>query len=114
MANNQVPQEILVVAESSGSIDPGLAPRRGMTPSLPDVKAVEITKLQGQVNVFLQQLDIVMGETPESVGKFRLAEFEVSAGIVLEAGGGVHIALLANAQARGAVNASLKFVFKRG
>jgi hypothetical protein len=113
MADHQLPQEILVVTGTPESPDPRLEPRRGVTPRLPEVKGVEITKLQGQVNIFLQQLNVVMGETPESVGSFRLAEFEVSAGIVLEAGGGVNIALLANAQARGAVNASLKFVFKR-
>ncbi len=46
-------------------------------------------------------------------GGFRLDEFEVSAGIVVDAKGGVQLALLANAEAGGSVNAGFKFVFKR-
>lgn len=116
MAERQVPQEILVVTGAPGAspvADPGMSGRRSLTPRLPSVSAVDITSLQGQVNVFLQQLNVVMSDTPESVGGFRLAEFEVSAGVVLEAKGGVKIALLANAEAGGAVNAGLKFVFRR-
>ncbi len=77
------------------------------------VADVDILKLQGQVNLFLNQLNQVMQETPEKVGGFLLDEFEVSAGIVVEAKGEVKLALLANAEAGAGVNAGLRFVFKR-
>lgn len=79
----------------------------------PHFKPVQITELHGQINVFLQQLNQVMADTPDKVGGFRLEEFEVNAGIVLEASGGVRLALFANAEVSGSVNAGLKFVFKR-
>ena len=103
--------------------EPGLAtsgdgtrqePRRWTAiPGVPNIASLDISGLQGQVNVFLQQLNQIMTDTPEKVGAMHLAEFEVSAGIVLEAKGSVKLALLANAEAGGAVNAGLKFVFKR-
>jgi hypothetical protein len=89
-------------------------PRRWTAvPGVPNLAAVDLSGLQGQVNVFLQQLNQVMTDTPEKVGTLYLAEFEISAGIVLEAKGGVKLAFLASAEAGAGINAGLKFVFKR-
>jgi hypothetical protein len=114
MSENAIPQQILVITGPPLTDQRDREPRRGLGISrLPNLQSVDITNLQEQVNVFLQQLDRVMSETPEKVGGFHLAEFEVSAGIVVEAKGGVQLALLANAEAGGGINAGLKFVFKR-
>jgi hypothetical protein len=91
-----------------------LEPRRGPRASrLPQLTEVSITHLQQQVNVFLTQLDTVMQDTPEQVGGFRVNEFEVSVGIVVEAKGKLTLALVADAEAGGGINAGIKFVFKR-
>ena len=114
MTEEKLPQEILIVTGPSATSSGGdLAARRGGGSRLPDVNAVDITNLQSQVNVFLNQMNVVMKDTPESVGGFRLSEFEVSAGIVVEGKGGVRIALLGNVELGGQVNAGLKFVFRR-
>ena len=107
--------QILVITGPTSTYDRDLESRRGESiPSrLLNTANVDIANLQTQVNIFLQQMDQVMKETPEDVGGFQLAEFEVSAGIVVEAKGGVKLALLANAEAGGSINAGLKFVFKR-
>jgi hypothetical protein len=66
-----------------------------------------------RLNVFLQQLDQVTTDTSEKFGALHLAEFDVSAGIVPEAKGGVKLALIATAEAGAGINAGLKFVFRR-
>ena len=114
MSENSVPEEILVVTGPVRLDDRDLELRREpKMPRLPNIETVGISNLHGQVNVFLNQLNQIMIETPEKVGGFRLAEFEVSAGIVVEAKGGVSLALLANAEAGGGINAGFKFVFRR-
>src|SRR5689334_10524773 len=96
MPEDAIPQQIFVLTAPVRPDDADLQPRRGSPATrLSTLKSVDIVSLQGQVNVFLQQLDQVMSETPEKVGGFRLSEFEVSAGIVAQATGGVQIVLLA-------------------
>lgn len=114
MPENTIPQEILVYTGQFRPDDRDLELRRWPAPpQVPNLAAVNLAGLQGQVNVFLQQLNQVMTDTPEKVGAFHMVEFEVSAGIVVEAKGGVKLALLANAEAGAGINAGLKFVFKR-
>ena len=89
MSDNSVPNEILVITGPARLDDRDLELRRDpIMPRLPNVETIKIGNLHGQVNVFLNQLNQVMVETPEKVGSFRLTEFEVSAGIVVEAKGG--------------------------
>jgi hypothetical protein len=114
MSNEVVPQEILVIMGPARPDLSDLEPRRSPEAVRPlNVQPVHLTQLQGQVNIFLQQLNQIMQDTPEKVGSFHLAEFEVSAGLVLEAKGKISLALLANAEVGGSVNAGLKFVFRR-
>jgi hypothetical protein len=115
MLENTLPQEILIYTGRPRPDDRDLE-LRGLPRALQvqDLTAVNLTNLQGQVNIFLQQLDQIMtSDTDKKVGAFRLDEFEVSVGIVVEAKGGVKLALLANAEAGTGINAGLKFVFKR-
>jgi hypothetical protein len=91
-----------------------LEPRRTpKEPKLPQLTEVSITHLQQQVNVFLTQLGTVMKDPPEPVGGFRVDEFEVSVGIVVEGKGEIKLALIANAEVGAGINAGIKFVFKR-
>jgi hypothetical protein len=114
MSEESIPNEILVVVGSSQPDLSDLEYRRSPgSHQLPNVEAVQLTQLQGQVNIFLQQLDQIMKDTPKEAGEFKLTEFEVTAGLVLEAKGKISLALLANAEVGGSVNAGLKFVFKR-
>jgi hypothetical protein len=114
MPESDLPQEMLVIAEPHRRAESDLQLRREpLLAKLPAMQAVDITCLQVQVNVFLQQLDHILKKTPDNAGEFQLSELEVSAGVVLEAKGEVRLALLANAEAGGAINAAIKFVFKR-
>ncbi|MEJ7699243.1 MAG: hypothetical protein WKF71_06295 [Pyrinomonadaceae bacterium] len=54
-----------------------------------------------------------MSKTPENVGDFKLTEFEVTAGIVIQGKGQIGIAILGAVELSGQANAGLKFVFKR-
>jgi hypothetical protein len=118
MSEPSLPQEILILtgpaAPAAGQYD-DMEPRRwpGAAPKTPNLTPVQITSLQEQVAVFIQQLDVVMQKAPEDVGAFKMAEFEVAVEIVVGASGGVSLALLANAQASGELTASMKFVFRR-
>ncbi|MCG8353068.1 MAG: hypothetical protein MI924_35330 [Chloroflexales bacterium] len=107
------PEQIVIITRAPEAATGG-DHRRGESapPHLPTLETVHVTSLQSQVTIFLQQLDQVIQETPEQVGGFRLEEFEVSAGIVVEGKGGVRLGLIA--EASGGVNASFHFVFKRG
>jgi hypothetical protein len=106
MSDNNIPQEILVITGPVRPDDRHLEPRRERgARRLPNLTSVDISSLQGQVSIFLQQLKQVISETPDKVGGFRLSEFEMSAGIVVEAKGGVKLALLPNAEAGGGINA---------
>jgi hypothetical protein len=115
MPENTLPQEILIYTGRPRTDDSDLELRGWpRAPQVQDLTAVNLTNLQGQVNIFLQQLDQIMtDDTPKKVGALHLEEFEVSVGIVVEAKGGVKLALLANAEASAGINAGLKFVFKR-
>lgn len=114
MPKQTLPKDMLVITSPTRIEDAGPQTRRGSVATrLLNAQSVDITSLQGQVNVFLQQLNIVMSETPEKVGGFNLAEFEVSAGITLQGKGEIKLALLASGELGAAVNAGLKFVFKR-
>lgn len=114
MTKQALPKELLIIT-SPTLIEDRASPgrRRSVTTQLLNAQSVDITSLQGQVNIFLQQLNVVMSETPEKVGGFELAEFEVSAGITVSGKGQVKLALLASGELGGSVNAGLKFVFKR-
>jgi len=114
MTHDPVPQQILVLAASASADHDDLETRRipGIPGNFP-LQPIELTALQSQVTIFLQQIQVIMQEAPEAVGAFKLAEFEVSAGIVVEARGKVSLALIANAEAGGQINASIRFVFKR-
>lgn len=106
--------EILVITGASVPNDEDLHRRGGgILRKLPEIKSVDVSTLQTQVNIFLQQLNVVMSETPEKVGEFTLAEFEVTAGIVIQGKGQIGIAILGQAELSGQINAGLKFVFKR-
>lgn len=115
MPENTMPQEILIITGSTRPSDSVREPRRGepIPSRLLKTTNIDIANLQGQVNIFLQQMNQVLNETPTDVEGFRLDQFEVSAGIVVEARGEVKLALIADAEAGGGINAGLKFVFKR-
>ena len=94
--------------------DSKLEPRRGgIDPRLPDLDPVLLSELQGQVNKLVQDLNDVIIDAPEIDGKFQLSEFEVSAGIAVNASGKVDLFLVASGEAGAEVNATMKFVFKR-
>jgi hypothetical protein len=114
MSDGFVPDQILVLGSSLSANDDDYETRR--VPGLPGgvlLQAVELSTLQSQVTIFLQQLNLIVQDAPEQVGGFQLAEFEVSAGIVAEGKGKVNLALIANAEAGGEVNATIRFVFRR-
>ena len=109
-----VPQEILVLTGYSRLDDSDLELRGEASAGwVPKVEPVDLVQLQGQVNIFLQQVDQILTKTPEQVGKFHLSEFEIAVGIVVEAKGEVKLAWLAKAEVGGSIDASMKFVFKR-
>jgi hypothetical protein len=109
-----IPEEILVIATSSRSNTSSIEPRRGsISARLLNRHSVNLSDLQQQVNIFLQQVNVMMADAPEKVGGFQLAEFEVSAGITLEGKGEVKLALLASGEIGGGINAGLKFLFRR-
>ena len=107
------PEQVLYLV--SGTPIPAAAEvRRGFElPAIVKAAPIDLQQFQSQVNIFLTQMSTVVNTAPEKAGKFRLEELEISAGIVLEAKGEVKLALLANAEAGGSVNAGLKFVFRR-
>ncbi len=69
---------------------------------------LDVNQLAVNVNLFISQMNQVMAKTPEKVGKFRLAEFEVSA----EINGKGQVILLGTGGEIG-MSGGLKFVFKR-
>jgi hypothetical protein len=76
---------------------------RGGGPSELDVDKLTVT-----VNLFLQQMGNILKETPDTLGKFQFAEFEVHAEISAEG----QIILLGTGGKVGATG-GLKFVFRR-
>jgi hypothetical protein len=114
MPVKNIPQEILIVSTNAYTPNVASAPRRSIrTNRLPRIEKVNIEGLQSQINIFLDQMNIAISKAPEKVGGFRLSELEVSAGIVVEAKGGVKLALLASGEVSGCINGGVKFVFKR-
>lgn len=119
MSETTMPQEILVITGAAGADKSGAEPRRGsaissLASTLINAQPVNISSLQEQVNIFIQQIDVVMSEAPEKIKSgFHLAEFEVSAGITFEGKGEVKLALVASGEVTGGVKAGLKFIFKR-
>ncbi len=116
--SDQMPEEILIITSlspsSDTSYDAAQEVRRGFATSyLLNTESIDITKLQKQINIFIQQMNQVMSNTPEKVGNFRLEEFEVSAEIKVEASGEIKLALLGGGEISGGIGAGLKFVFKR-
>lgn len=114
MADKTIPQEVFVITGLTAEAESGAPVRRGFgLPKLPGVQQVNITQLQEQVTVFLQQVNVIMDNVPEPAGGFKLAEFEVSAGISIQGKGEVKIAFLGSGELSGGVTAGLKFVFRR-
>lgn len=118
MTETIVPQEILVITGSGNAAKSEGVARRGaavsaLAATLLQAQPVNIVSLQEQVTIFIQQLDDVMRHAPTEAGGFKLAEFEVSAGITVGGKGEVKLALLGGGELSGGVNAGLKFVFKR-
>lgn len=105
--------EILIFGISS-SPKPSETMRGGVvTSKLTEATKVEIGQLQTQINVFLNQLDQVLSDTPEKVGSFSLSEFEITAGIVVQGKGKIGLAVLGAVELSGQASAGIKFVFKR-
>lgn len=109
----EIPGDILIIT-GTAQIDDSDLEYRGLGSWLTKhSQPISIEHLHGQVNIFLQQLNTVLSNTPDKVGDFKLSEVEVSAGLVLQGETQVTLALVANAQIGAEFNAGLKFVFKR-
>ena len=110
-----IPQEVLLITGPPPQESTEWSARRGG--GLPRVaeyaEKIQLSELRTQINVFLAQMNVALEKVPEKVGTFKLEEFEVSAGFVVEGKGSVKLALIADAEVGGSINASLKFVFKR-
>ena len=105
--------EILIFGIST-SPKPSETMRGGLISSkVSEATKVEIGQLQAQINIFLNQLDQVLSDTPEKVGSFNLTEFEITAGIVVQGKGKIGLAVLGAVELSGQANAGIKFVFKR-
>ncbi|CAN5296134.1 hypothetical protein BH10ACI1_BH10ACI1_28040 [soil metagenome] len=105
--------KLLVISNLPESSSQETGRRGGIASRMPNFTSVDVNSLQTQINVFLQQMNIVMTNTPEKVGDFKLSEFEISAAIVIQGKGQIGIALLGQAEISGQVSGGLKFVFKR-
>lgn len=115
MSQACLPNDILILTNQVRHISTDYEPRRGEAnlAHMPSLEPIELTQMQEQINVFLQQLDIILQDASEAVGKFRLSEFEVSAGIVVEGKGKIKLAWIVGAEIGGAIDTGLKFTFKR-
>ncbi|MFN0111032.1 MAG: hypothetical protein ACKVZH_19400 [Blastocatellia bacterium] len=117
MSDNVIPQKILVSVGSVEPSRPNSEARRGAVSSIASkligAQQVDITQLQDQVNIFVQQINVVMGKLPQEAGGFKLDEFEISAELKVEASGEVSLVLVGGVEATGGITAGLKFVFKR-
>ncbi len=72
------------------------------------LKELKIEDLSVNVNLFLEQMQGVLGKTPDQLGKFQLAEFEVHAEVTAKG----MLAILGTGGEAGATG-GLKFVFRR-
>ncbi len=120
MAENNAPQEMFIVTRPSAPTvkEVDYEPRRnsvweGVAEQASSLQVAGVEQLREQVNIFLQQINVVISDAPEKVGGFRLEEFEVSAEVKVEAKGEIKLALLAGGELGGGVGGGLKFVFKR-
>jgi hypothetical protein len=77
-------------------------------PDLVHVKALNVDDLTVNINVFLNQMNGMLEKTPEKVGKFQLAEFEVHAEISAKG----TLTLLGTGGEAGATG-GIKFLFRR-
>jgi hypothetical protein len=70
---------------------------------------VDADRLADNINIFLVQMGEVMAKTPDAVGKFQLAEVEVSAEIT-----GKGQVVLWGVGGEVGAGGGIKFVFKKG
>jgi hypothetical protein len=71
-------------------------------------KELDVATLSNSMNLFLAQLETMLEQTPESVGKFRFEEFEISAEVTAQG----TLAILGTGLQAGATG-GLRFVFRR-
>jgi len=71
-------------------------------------KQLKIEELSINVNMFLNQMDSILEQAPDKVGKFQFEEFEVHAEITAQG----TIAVLGSGMQAGA-SGGLRFVFRR-
>lgn len=71
-------------------------------------KQLRVEELSVNINLFLEQMNGVLEQTPEQVGKFQFAEFELHAEITAKGA----IAILGTSGEAG-IAGGLKFVFRR-
>jgi hypothetical protein len=89
------PSEILVITND--------AQTRGWGP-----KALKVSELTAQMNVFISQIGEMVGKTQATVGSFRFEEFEIQAEITAKGS----LALLGTGGEAG-LTGGIKFVFRR-
>ncbi len=71
-------------------------------------KELKVDKLSLNVQIFLEQMNSILEQTPDTVGKFQLDEFEVHAEVTAQG----TIAMLGTGVQAGATG-GLGFVFRR-
>lgn len=72
------------------------------------VQGVSVTRLGEEVNTLLAQMEVILKDSQDEVGPFRLSELEVSAAMTTTG----KLAIL-GIGTEATVNGGLKFVFKR-
>jgi hypothetical protein len=72
------------------------------------IRQLDVDQLAVNINLFVEQMGSVLKNTPEKLGKFQFAEFEVHADITAEG----QLALLGTGGKLG-VMGGLKFMFRR-
>ena len=91
----KLPDTVLVTASKSGMRSGG-------------PKSLKVDVLEGNVNIFIGQMNSILSKTPENISKFRLDEFTVS--VEISAKGEISIlGTGAGVEAKGGV----EFKFKR-
>jgi len=85
------------------------AAMRSIGEKLTGMIEIDASQLAVSINLFLTQMDEVMTKTPETVGKFQLAEVEVSAEITTKG----QVVLWGVGGEVGA-GGGIKFVFRKG
>jgi hypothetical protein len=72
------------------------------------LRELKVEELSVNVNLFLEQMNDVLDKTPEKLGKFQFAEFEIHAEVTAKG----TLAILGTGGEIGAAG-GLKFVFRR-